>query len=210
MDPIVLMILTIATNALVTGVLLFLFQKRIEDRYARRIFDDQLKSKIVHEKRFQTLETLYQMIAKFNRNFTNEIHQIAIYDKSSKKLSLTNTTLLKNFDGAHKELDKCRTYFNDNRIFLPTDMANEIHRILMDAAIPHTLIEVITVVEADTEHIPMAVQLINNHSGVPGLKINPLQEDDADLRRWILDLSFFTMSLTRALEALYKSSANIQ
>ena len=64
MEQIFVLVLTVATNALVTGIILFLFQKRIESSIAKKNFEHQIKFSKKYNKSVEVKDTLKQkMIA---------------------------------------------------------------------------------------------------------------------------------------------------
>ena len=76
MNPITLMLLTVVANALVTGIIVYLIQKKIEHAYTKQmeefkasiqysLFEQQTRFTRIHEKRAETLETLYQKFSLF-------------------------------------------------------------------------------------------------------------------------------------------------
>ena len=60
MDPIIFLILTVTLNGLVTGVLIFYFQRRIESKLGRQNFEHQTKFSDIYAKRVKALEDIFQ------------------------------------------------------------------------------------------------------------------------------------------------------
>jgi len=65
MDPILLMVLTVAANALVTGIIVFIFQKRMESSIIRKNFEHQVKFSKFYNKSLEVIETLRQKMILF-------------------------------------------------------------------------------------------------------------------------------------------------
>jgi hypothetical protein len=58
MNEIAMLALTITANALITGVLLFVFQKRMEESLSKRLFEHQIKFSRSYPKTLEVIETL--------------------------------------------------------------------------------------------------------------------------------------------------------
>jgi hypothetical protein len=65
MDPIVLMILTVAVNTLFTGLIVSYFVRRLESKLGREDFKYQTKFTDIYSKRMKTLEQLIQKFVTF-------------------------------------------------------------------------------------------------------------------------------------------------
>ena len=76
MDTVTTIIVTVLGNAVVTGVIVFLFQKRTENSFARKLeefkahlaysnFEQQQRFSAMHPKRVETLEILYKKYYDF-------------------------------------------------------------------------------------------------------------------------------------------------
>ncbi len=66
MDQILLMVLTVAANALVTGIIVFIFQKRMESSIVRKNFEHQVKFSKFYNKSLEVIETLRQKMILFS------------------------------------------------------------------------------------------------------------------------------------------------
>src|SRR3972149_615711 len=84
MNPIILMIVTVLANAIVTGIIVYLIQKRIESSYTKKLeefrarlqlsnFEQQTKFAKIHAKRVEALENLYQKFVIVSVGFTEMI-----------------------------------------------------------------------------------------------------------------------------------------
>ena len=76
------LILTVILNALFTGVIVSYFNKRLEAKFAKQMFEDQLKFKMIHEKRIETLENLYKKFVVFNKTLEKVIRDLLIHNSS--------------------------------------------------------------------------------------------------------------------------------
>jgi len=166
MDPIFLTLLTIAANTLITYFLL----NRQERRLAQKSFEDQLKSKMVHEKKFQTLETLYQKYLAFERAFSSAIWSLQYVHSEHRRIKFitTDLALLKDFEGGYGKLEECIDYLDENRIFLPDSMATEIRTMFVNSSFPHTIIRYIS--ELNTNQKEEFANAVNEE--LPNAKFN--------------------------------------
>ena len=77
MDTATTIVVTVLANAIVTGVVVFLFQKRTENSFARKLeefksrlqysnFEQQTRFTASHARRVETLEILYRKFAAYS------------------------------------------------------------------------------------------------------------------------------------------------
>jgi len=112
------LILTVVLNALVTGTLIFYFQKRMETRFEQRSFEDQTKFKRLYEKRVEALETLYQKFIVF----TDHLKEVIENSRRGEQVDHEMYDIVRT-QSTEKYKDLLH-YFENNRLFL-SDKTNE-------------------------------------------------------------------------------------
>src|SRR5258705_9572997 len=127
MNQTTLTIITIAANAIITGIIVYTIQKKIENALAKRmeefkinlqysLFEQQTKFKRIHEKRVETLETLYQKFTVFRLELVRILYDAV----SACKLSGNQLTINdKEIKECTKKLDDFNHYFINSRLYLP-------------------------------------------------------------------------------------------
>ncbi len=122
------MILTVLANAIVTGIIVYLIQKKIENSFAKKMeefksslqysnFEQQTKFARIHEKRTETLETLHQKFALFANTCEKMIHAKDIEQQANVMGKLIDFW----------------QYFLANRLFIPDSLEAEIGKTFGDA-----------------------------------------------------------------------------
>ena len=165
---------------------------------------------MVHEKKFQTLETLYQKYLAFERAFSSAIWNLQYVHSEYRRIKFitTDLALLKDFEGGYGKLEECIDYLDENRIFLPDSMATEIRTMFVNSSFPHTIIRYIS--ELNTNQKEEFANAVNEE--LPNAKFNlvsKLDVNDPDLYQFLTDTITQITSFSRTLESLYKSSADI-
>jgi hypothetical protein len=137
-DPIGLMLLTVAVNALVTGVLLFIFQKRFESRYAKRQFEDQVKFQRMHEKRVEALENLHKKLSDYTQSLVEAPLFIRIKlrhtSKSNPGFEITERVM-----STVEKWKEFIEYFESSIKFLPDIIERQIGDMVNEASDLHML-----------------------------------------------------------------------
>jgi hypothetical protein len=126
MDPVTFLVF----DALLTGILIFGFQKYWEYRYSQKQFQGQLKSKMIHEKRVVTLETLFKKYSEF-MYLSGELQQEAVITRPS--ITGNNSYLKEKLKVATDKIQEVRNYFNDNRLYLPESLVEKISNIVIES-----------------------------------------------------------------------------
>jgi len=128
MNPLTLTILTVVANAIVTGIIVYLIQKKIESSFAKQMeefkaslqysnFEQQTKFVKSHEKRTEIIVTLHQKFSLFARACETMIHA-----RDIKQQALVM-----------EKLSDFWRYFLANRLFLPDSFEAEIWKIFGNA-----------------------------------------------------------------------------
>jgi len=190
MDPITQILLTVGLNALVTGVFVYLFQKRVE----RNAFKEQTKFTRSHEKRAETLEALYP---KF-RIFSDQLNKLLENAFIEKNEFAADPEILA---AIRKNFADSREYLEDNRIFLDTKEAYEIQQIHESFWRIQQVIKLLYVdpYNITNEQILRANRLIGD---IPGLQ--PLEPHDPKYVKLALEIYNQTKGLVDKVEKIYR------
>ena len=211
MDQLTLSLLTIAVNALITYFLL----KRQENRYAKILFEDQVKFKMIHEKRVETLENLYKKFVVFNKTLEKVIRDLLKHNSSTttKGMLWVWERDLKPFEDQAEKLAEVNNYFEDNRIFLPDNVVKLVSEIISNARFPYMLVTSLYFFLSEVrleEHklLELFARLINNNIDTYGRDMSKIDSDHPDLVKMFDDIVFRMHAYTRTLEDTYKSVAD--
>ena len=143
------MILTVLANAIVTGIIVYFFQKKFEANLQKSLFEHQTKFSRNYAKQVETLETLYQNYIIYKTDFNNmtlEAMRADFIDEHGKtqlrKLSgffeerveqrfkQISTAVSSRIAENGLKFKDFKTYFENNSIFLSPDTCSVIHNIL--------------------------------------------------------------------------------
>ena len=140
------MILTVLANAIVTGIIVYRLQKKMEITYAKQmeefranlqysIFEQQTKFAYIHAKRVEALETLYSKFAIFGETVT---HLIVKMEHSVQKLPEKNPVNLREIENElGLKYQDFTAYFMSIRLFLPEDFVEAVHNVIRTSAFIH-------------------------------------------------------------------------
>jgi len=121
--------LPVLVNLIVTGILLYAFQKTIDERSEKRLekfkadirstaFVQETKFSKLHEKRLQVLAELYKKLSNVNSNL------------SAMKLSLESGILEDKMESLiasfNKDIDEFHLFFSENRLYLPDNLCDQL------------------------------------------------------------------------------------
>lgn len=138
MDTLSAIIVTAFINILITGIvsnlIFYRYQKRIDNLYNRQMeefrqrlayvnYEKQTKFVTTHAKRVETLRTLYKKLVLYSEGFTFMTHQVAyLYASKPDMVSMTES----DYEKFGEILEDFRKYFWENRLFLPHEMVDKI------------------------------------------------------------------------------------
>ena len=130
MDQITLLILTVVINALVTGTIVFIFQKRIEASIAKKDFEHQIKFSKLYPKSLDVIETYRQKLLNRRgtafRYYTELSYMFFRNEVDEKRFEESRRSAL----DASNEMQK---HINDNIIYIPKRFLAEVNEIRMKA-----------------------------------------------------------------------------
>jgi hypothetical protein len=106
-----------------TGIVVYFLQKRIENKFARSLFEFQKKFSINHEKEIETLKLLYQKFLVLSKEFRNLSRRIL---NSSHDIKESQEEIEEAIENFWQEMNSYDEYFMENRIFLPNDTARKV------------------------------------------------------------------------------------
>jgi hypothetical protein len=130
MDQILLMVLTVAANALVTGIIVFIFQKRMESSIIRKNYEHQVKFAKFYNKSLEVIDTLRQKIILYRISVLEANIEISsiLFDWGERRNN-------KWYEGwvtderkreVHTVLQDLIRYKDDNVIYIPDKYLSEI------------------------------------------------------------------------------------
>jgi hypothetical protein len=122
--------LAFLSNIAVTGILLYVFQKVIDERSSRRLaefernlqaslFEHQTRFEKLHEERVKITAKLYSLLVQAQRNLASLGSLIVPQDGEVKKEVL---------ESARKSGDALSSYFDEHRLYLPESLCAELDR----------------------------------------------------------------------------------
>lgn len=127
---ILLSVINLIISGLISGVVIYILQKRIDSTFQKSLIDYKIRSPKLHEKRVETLETVYKKYRSFNNNVLQELGRIAL-------ISLGVGNALQNVENLEitlfKEINEFQNYLNEVRLFLPHDVIEKITNISRDS-----------------------------------------------------------------------------
>ena len=226
MNPIILMIVTVLANAIVTGIIVYLIQKRIESSYTKKLeefrarlqlsnFEQQTKFAKIHAKRVEALENLYQKFVIVSVGFTEMIDK-AIEDyprlvglAASMDINGFNTLSIEapDFENLELKLYEFWAYFGTNRLFLSSGSAQEIENIYLRTGSLIRLIPEMRLFFGYDNLSPDLFYSLNHTIKMLELKIGRIKKQP-DLLLLLGELPEEIRKQTERLEKLYKSVAD--
>lgn len=119
--------LQIFVNLVLTGILLYIFQRIIDERSAKRLekfkaelqstaFEQETRFSKLHEKRAEVIEELYNKLVKVQRALFS-----LLYEFASEKNKYDTI-------GPSKIIEEFNAYFEANQIYLPENICSHIGR----------------------------------------------------------------------------------
>lgn len=143
MDPITAIIVTVLANAVVTGVIVYFIQKRVESTFAKKLeefkaklqyssFEEQTKFVQLHTQRVETLQTLYKKFVLFTVTLGDWVRLMAVDGRD--KLKIEDGEYEKLSEAASELLEDFMRFFQANRLILTTKLIVEITDIYLKAS----------------------------------------------------------------------------
>ena len=191
-------------DAILTGILIFGFQKYWEYRYDKKQFQEQLKFKMIHEKEVEALENIHKKILEFVQSLEyahGYIHDQLFYDLKIDKHEVT-----KRVNDTVEKLDEFMKYLRSTSIFIPDSIKREMGIASNRAHFLHMrFIDLVVKRNPDDELDPEQVRLLT--SGFTIRKSN----DYSDIKNVnsVLFVICGEMALiAKRFETIYKSVAH--
>jgi len=130
-------LLQILVNLVLTGILLYVFQRVIDERSAKRLekfkaelqstaFEKEVKFSKLHEARVQILSELYKKLSRIK----NELFLLKLIAESDG----LDENIQQKLDRFNVSIDDFQDYFEDNRLSLPEDLCGQLYSFLLYAA----------------------------------------------------------------------------
>ena len=212
MNPVELMLLTVLANAIVTGIIVYLIQKRIERSYTMQMeefkanlqysnFEQQTKYKEIYTKRVKALEDIFQKFAAYKTALQRFAIDTKQHIRSKKKYEPSEYEALR--DDVMTKLRDFKDFYEKSRLFLSDD-AHELIIETLVVVIPLQL--VILEIARDLLIITVPDMLVNFLVWLEDI----VKFEDVDLNnpKVLLDtLSAELSRLAAELEVLYETEA---
>lgn len=203
MDPITLMLLTVTLNALVTGVIVYLFQKRIERTFAKENFEYQTKFADIYSKRIKASETIIHKYMAFENSMWLLTDSIRDYINSGVENEI-------NFEEGNKDimskLAELREFYKNNRMFLSKYLSNSMNGALVYASLAQYAVSSVSK-DPMIESVPSEwIELF------PELPVIPeFEDEDLNKPEWFLYVvSIKLKNISEFLERVYRSEAELE
>ncbi len=219
MDTTTTLVLTILANAIVTGIIVYVFQKRIENSFARSmeefkaeiqlsVFEQQIKFTRNYEKMVDTLETLCRHYGDFAESLQNQIGEAGkFYSHPRKKGNpLDNLDLSHAFD----KLDVFWRYFETNRFYLPNEIVKEISNVYHNSFTILGLVAFALVADNTHPHGQKNFVAVNSGISSSKLRITNVSSETPNIKLFLDETKEEVNDRVQHLEDLYKSVADIK
>lgn len=131
-------IATAIVTVLLSGIVLFLFQEKIKNSFAKSLFEHQTKFSAIHPKRVETLETLYQKCTQCAHEIWLVYRDIPDIYQNRSKIDFSK------YEALGPQFDDATSYFLNNRLFLTPSISDEIGGMFRDFDDFRLLIEILT------------------------------------------------------------------
>ena len=202
------MTLTVLANAIITGIIVYLFQKKFEANLQKSLFEHQTKFSRNYAKQVETLETLYQKFTVFEQAFRRLDWAIVDSYRKSKEMELKGN--FADFQENLQQLEDFRKYFLENRLYLSVGDANQIERIWLEATLLQEILGFLLTSPLEDTRFQRLKMLSKSIAGselyksVPGLE----KFDKSQISLILHDITTSISIRSRVLENLYKSVAD--
>jgi len=223
-DTIATIIFTAFANIIITGIvsnlIFFRYQKRIENTFAKSSFEHQTKFAQLYAKRAETLANLYQKFMAYKAEFG---HMTAEASRVNYDVDESGKTQMEFNQGENiaaqvraaitalsPEVDKkfadFVTYFDNNRLYLTDNICLVIENIQTR----HDLMEFVTFMFYDNAPDEL-IGAAKSSSQALGFKFNiPQDLEKPDLLALIQQMDGEVTKQAKSIERLYKSTAETQ
>ena len=159
MNPIILTTVTVLANAIVTGIIVYLIQKKIESSYSKKleefraslqysIFEQQTKFAKVHPKRVKIIENLYKKFMDFDQALDEWILESGFGRFKKSRINMVDYNIQKS-ENVREKLEGFWNYCEANRLFLPANLINQIWDIYHKASGSHSDVSVLLIYDSD-------------------------------------------------------------
>lgn len=147
MDQITLLILTVAINALVTGTIVFIFQKRIESNIAQKNFEHQIRFSKLYPKSLDVIEI-------YRQKLLHRRHAAFRYYTELSFMFYRNEVDEKRFEESRRialdASEEVERHISENIIYIPDRFVSEVNEINMKVRLLSTP-DLIYELDADIE-----------------------------------------------------------
>jgi hypothetical protein len=206
MDPLTQILLTVGLNALVTGVFVYLFQKRLDDRYAKRQFEDQVKFSRVYPKTLEVIEGFHQKLHEYISKFN--LYSVHVRAMARGDSSLTEREFAQLEEEPFIIVTELGKYLDVNRIYLPISSDSEVTSVFRKLQDLDFIMSYARIISTQKRGFQGIVDLINTATKTVGMdlrEISPhskgamdlfITKVDSELERLVLRLDSHYKTLT--------------
>ena len=212
MDTTQAIILIFIVNTIITGlvggIVIYTIQKKIDATIQKSLFEHQTKFARIHQKRVETLETVYRKFLNFAEGFTGSVLKALNYGIASNEVTKINMDDFEDFDDHREEIEDCWTYFMNNRLFLSANASKELRNILRGAQSMPIIIDYMLFNKF--EKSPHLAHLVNSMVKVSQGGLSELDLHEPNFALMLHEMVQKVNSDTLTLEILYRSVADIE
>jgi hypothetical protein len=199
MDALLLALLIVAANALITY---FLLKKQEE-----RLYQRQLKFKLLHEKRVEVLENIYRKFNEYINGLNQVIYQADLLIKNKQTVTERDYRKLQN-EVSDVWVDVAK-YLSDNQLVLSKSMSKDVNHIINLSGVAQPMLFSILKNTNKTdvvneEDVERAIQVMEFESS--DLEVEALRNPQDLLHLVIIQIIGFE----KRLESIYRYVADIE
>ncbi len=185
MDTITTIIVTVLANAIVTGIIVYLIQKKIESSFVKKMeefranlqkssAEHQIKFSRNYPKTLEVLEAYHQKLYECSR-FCSQLHS-RLLRALREKQTLEDKELLERKHQYFRIFMDFTTYLSNNRLYLPDEILRELEKIKSRAGVLGLISA--SLIELANDPIEDLVEYINLCSRFIGISTNISIEGD--------------------------------
>jgi hypothetical protein len=201
-------IFNVVFTALVGGIVVYVIQKKIDASIQKSLFEHQTKFSAIHAKRVETLENLYRKFYVFEEAFVQLILQATNYrlagSGSAEKLNLDALNKIEEY---HSSLDECEEYYRNNHMFLSTEMASTVSKLILRARMT-TILRAMMIRIIENNNEPTLIDSFNVIAKGLDFSLYQLNLEKPDYDAALYQMLVTMKNDANILESFYRSVAH--
>lgn len=127
MDAITTIVVTVLANAVVTGIIVYLIQKKFEVKFQKSLFEHQTRFSRIYQDRVETLANLYQKFTTYKKDFSHVVEEASKLGYRPERISTTVSALIQE---NRQKYDDFASYFENNRLYLSDSTCAQIYDLI--------------------------------------------------------------------------------